>query len=620
MRRLHSMPLTVLLSVLLALPAAAPGQSLNARPRKPRMPKDLPMQSILFDAEERAEAAAAARADGQLRVADIQADLQRRGFTVREDAKILVEIIGQPGKAPVALQTIAPHGGEISNAWRHRAEAWVPVRRLTALARALPPGYVIERPQPLGYDAVGGEGAVSINSDSYRDAGRDGTGLTIAVIDGGFQNLTAARNAGDAPPVSRTTQVNYTGNAFESQTQHGTGCVEAAFDHCPGATWRLYMVNSLTDVGTAVDNAQANGVDVITHSLSWYNTGWADNSGDACAAANDAGSSGILFFTSAGNRAQSHYQGTFSDPDGDGWHNFSGSDELMNITTVNASDTYYLSWNTAGGTYDYDFYLYDDNGNEITNSTNGGNTFEQFTYNSPGSQSMRLAVFRDSGGTTQFEIFIHNGPTIDQYGSASGSCTSPSNATNANVIANGAVTVGSHDSPNGTTGIIANYSSQGPSNGGMILPDLTGPTNTNTTAYGGAFGGTSCATPNNAGAACAFWSADTQLSASAIRWLLYEQADLWKDWGAGGNDNVYGRGGTILTDYRANTIWIARSYNNVANARSAPFYTTQAAYDAAVSGGRLLVFPGGSYPEAVNMLGTKNLAVETLENAANIGF
>ena len=50
----------------------------------------------------------------------------------------------------------------------------------------------------------------------------------------------------------------------------------------PGATWRLYKTNSLADLGTAVDNCIANGVDVITHSISRYNTGWDDNSGDAC--------------------------------------------------------------------------------------------------------------------------------------------------------------------------------------------------------------------------------------------------------------------------------------------------------------------------------------------------
>ena len=77
----------------------------------------------------------------------------------------------------------------------------------------------------------------------------------------------------------------------------------------------------------------------------------------------------------------------------------------------------------------------------------------------------------------------------------------------------------------------------------------------------------------------------------------------------------------FLTDYRNNTIWVARGYGNLLNSRSAPFYTTQAAYNAAVSGGRLLIIPGGSYPEALSTIGgTKSLSVQTLVNSANLGF
>jgi hypothetical protein len=81
-----------------------------------------------------------------------------------------------------------------------------------------------------------------------------------------------------------------------------------------------------------------------------------------------------------------------------------------------------------------------------------------------------------------------------------------------------------------------------------------------------------------------------------------------------------GRGGAILTDYRANTIWVARSNGNTSNLRSRPFYTVSAAYSAAASTGRLLFFPGGSYPEPVTFAGTKNLTFQTLQNPANLGF
>ncbi len=611
--------LSLLLAALVAGPASSLAQLLGEPPPRTELPADVEtrLRIVLYEAE-----LAAAR-EG-VTMAQLQQDLGRRGLEVRDDGKVHVEIVGPQGAKAIKAAQIAPFGGEVTNTWRHRIDAYLPIKQLSAVARTLPAGYWIERADPGGLDAVGGEGATAINSDSYRDGGANGSGLTIAVIDSGFINLTLARNAGDAPPAGSTTELNYTGSGFQSGTAHGTGCTESAYDHCPGATWRLYKTDSVTDLGTAVNDCIAHGVDIITHSMSRYNLGWADNSGDACAAANNAVDNGILFFTSAGNRAETHWQGNYNAGLGsDYWHDWATGDEALNIVVdTGVKGNFYLSWDTTGGTYNYDLYLYDDDLTTVlASSTNSGNTYEDFYWVSPfgANHTVYLAVKRQSGGTTELEVFWHASPDSFQYAMAANSTTSPSNSTRSNVISNGAVTWASHSSPNGTAGIIKDYSSQGPSNSGRTLPDLAGPTDTTTTSYGGSFGGTSGATPNNAGAACAFLSADTQLSASAIRWLLYEQADLWKDWGTAGNDNIYGRGGTILTDYRANTIWIARSYGNTSDLRSAPFYRVQPAYDAAVSGGRLLIFPGGSYPETVNMTGTKSLAVETVENSAYLG-
>lgn len=611
----------LLVAVLLGwVTGASQGQQLPNPPAVNEAQRSLPLQSILLDAERRA-------AKESVDAKTLRETLAKSWITLREDGKVHVEIIGPADREAIAAEVLAGHGGEVSNTWRNRTEAWVPISQLSAVAKALPGGYYLERAAVPGLDAVGGEGAVAINSDSYRDAGRNGSGLTFAVIDSGYINLTAARNAGDAPASGNTTAINYTGSGFQSGTAHGTGCVEAAFDHCPGATWRLYKIDSLTDLGVAVSDGLANGVDVFTHSISWYNTGWADNTGTACAAANNAASNGAMFYTSAGNRAQQHWQGDFNTgSDADNWHDWVNGDETINITVApGAGGNFYLQWDTSGGTFDYDLYLYDQDVSTIlASSTNSGENYESFGWTSPfaSNRTVHLAVSRNGTGTTELEVFLHSSGNVIsfQHAIAAGSTTSPSNATYYNVISNGAVDEDLHTSGNGTTGIIKSYSSQGPSNGGMTLPDLAGPTDTGTTAYGGAFGGTSCATPNNAGAACAFWSADTQLSRYAVSWLLFQQAELWKDWGAGGADNIYGWGGTILTDYDFGTIWVARTYNNTGDDRMYPFYTVQAAYDAVVNGGRLLIFPGGSYPESVSMTGTKYVEVQTLEANAHLGF
>ncbi|MBI4580495.1 MAG: hypothetical protein HY718_12380, partial [Planctomycetes bacterium] len=307
-------------------------QNLQGKPgRHPA--KNLPLQSILYDAEAHATGVLrAARAANQAApVAQLKRDLTARGLKLRDDAKVQVEIVGPEGAAALDPKVIAPLGGEVSSAWRNRVDGWVPVEALTAAARALPAGYRMERADPGGEDAVGGEGATAINSDSYRDAGANGSGLTIAVIDGNFANFTAARNAGDVPPAGQTVTINYASPPFEdnvNDSPHGTGCTEAAYDHAPGANYRLYKTNSLTDLGTAVNDCIANGVNIITHSISRYNTGWADNTGAACTAATNAANAGILFFTSAGNRAGEHWQGSFNTgPDADDWHDFVNGDE-----------------------------------------------------------------------------------------------------------------------------------------------------------------------------------------------------------------------------------------------------------------------------------------------------
>jgi hypothetical protein len=372
-----------------------------------------------------------------------------------------------------------------------------------------------------------------------------------------------------------------------------------------------------------VSNAIANGVDVITHSLTWFNTGWSDDSGPACDAANQASNAGIVFCTSAGNYAFEHWQGNFNAGAGDpAWHDWATGDEAMTMTvppSTTQAATFDLQWNTAGGTFDYDLYLYNATTDALlASSTNGGNTFESLAWmNTSGSAvTVYLAVRRFSGGVTEFELFGDDDATGWEYTVAAGSTTSPSNATGANVLSVGAVPWNQYTQASGTNPI-ANYSSQGPSNSGMQLPDLTGPTNTTGFTYPGGFGGTSAATPNVAGALCAFWSDELPHSTNAVRWLILAQAGApWRDWGAPGADNVYGVGPCRFVDWAANTTWVGQGYNNFSNLATGPYYTFAAGIDATVAGGRMVVC-GGSYPE--NLTITKAMKIETPGMTATVG-
>ena len=535
------------------------------------------------------------------------------------DGYVHVEIVGPAGSAALPPSTWTPFGARLGNTWRNYTDLWLPLDRVEACARALPSGFTIMRASGGELDDVAGEGPAAIGSDTYRDGGADGSGRRIAVIDVGFDGLTEARANGDAPATGATTQLNYTSDAFEDPGTHGTGCVEAAFDHCPGATWRLYRTNSTADVGTAVDDCIANGVDVITMSLSKYNLGWADDSGGACDAADLAADNGILFFTSAGNRAKQHWQGEYDAGDGSAdWHDFANNgDETIDID-VNGGDSinFYLAWDTSGGTHNLDLYLYDSTMTLIDSSTSGGETFEDISYDNPSATdatTIHVAVRRVSSSGTEFELFGHGDGTWEHIVNA-GSTTSPSNTTNQSVISVAAVDWSAFGDASPST---QSYSSQGPTNSGMTVPDLAGPTNTSGFTYN-SFGGTSCATPNTAGAACAFWSQRQGYSNHAIRWLMYQHGVLLEDWGSGGNDNSFGYGGANLWPYAWGTRWLARNWGNTGDASTGPAYTMQGAYDAVSSGGRILIFPGGEYPEVPSPM-TKRVDIETVENAAVIG-
>jgi hypothetical protein len=572
----------------------------------------------------------------------LRARARARRVKVRDDDKIFVEFVGPaqgrierdlalPQLEALGIELGQPVTGSLARrgAPAHvpltrtdtRAEAWLPVAAVERIAALLPKGWRVRPVQPPEPDqAVAGEGPAQINSAAYRLGGANGAGITIAVIDGNFAGLTAARANGDAPAAA---QINLTTNAnFENGTStHGTDCLQNIFDHAPGATYRLYLFDSSADYNAIITDCLANNVNVISHSISQYNEGWGDDSGPACQEANRAAQAGLLFFTSCGNRATSHYEGAFVDADGDGFHEFAPGDESIDVTIgANAGGGHYLSWSDAGS--DFDFFLVDTATppNTVANAATVANgAFETFNYTNPGAPAVfRLAVWRRAGNAPcTIEVFSHNSATWNEYAVAAGSNTAPSNATQPGVISVGAVTQSSYGAAAGAN-VIANYSSRGPSNGGMLLPDLCGPTDT-AIFPAGTFGGTSCATPNAAGAAAAFWSADLNLDAPGIAWLLRTQAGLFRDWGAPGFDGVYGAGGVRLIDFRAGTRWLARNYPGGADDGTGPFRTVANAYLRVPPGGRLLILGGGfgSFPEAVTLGDIpKSFVVEVVPGAA----
>ncbi|MES2774004.1 MAG: hypothetical protein V4722_07455 [Bacteroidota bacterium] len=505
----------------------------------------------------------------------------------------------------VYLQSL---GIEVDQVWKNRASVWMPLEDILKKSAMLGTDYFLFLVTTPRNDD---QGPGVMNSSGYKTGSAPGgSGKRVAIFDWGFRSLQTIIDAGNAKTpayvglggtASSIAGVNFT------DAEHGTGCVEMVYDNAPDATYEIYGNANTTEKGAAVDDCIAHGVDVISMSQSEYNLGWFDNTGAACAYAQDAVNAGIIFLTSCGNRAESHYEGTFSDADADGRHafDFPGVDESNNIISSisnNGSTHCYLSWNSGAGT-DFDIYICRTSDNAVLASATSTGTgtadfeFVQWTNTTGSSVSVYFRVVRVSGPATVFEMFTHSAGDY-QHATAAGSNTSPSNNTSFNVISVGAVPYTDWGDPSGTSNIATSYSSRGPTNGGSTAPNLCGPTNTYADIYNGGFTGTSCSTPNLAGAITSFWSANSYLDATGVTQICLRFAALYRDWGSTGTDNTYGSGGLFLYDWASNLRYMYRTGTNAAITNATrPYYRMEVAQDNAPNGASVIILNNGNYSE-----------------------
>ena len=405
----------------------------------------------------------------------------------------------------------------------------VPLSQLSTLASQLSGVAFIRppyRPHTLGTPS---EGTGAIGADAYHAAGITGSGVKIAVIDLGFAGLSQAQARGDLP--YSVVQNDLTGSGLTSGTSHGTAVAEVIHDIAPDAQLHLIKIADEVDLDLAVTYCLNNGIDIINHSLGWYNTNFYDGTGTIPDIARRATNGGILWVNAAGNEAQSHWEGTFVD---------SNSDGLLDRTitfyaTSGSSIVLYLTWNEwPYASTDYDLYLYDPSSNLIASSTKHQTGTEEPTeaIQLTASQSGMYTVKISGSGSRRVELYsLYQtiSPAI-----ASSSILAPANA--ADVVAVGAI-----DYSHYTTGPQEPYSSQGPTNDGRTKPDLCAPDNvtTGTVPYT-AFPGTSASAPQVSGAAALLLSAEPGLSGAALRARLLSQTIPM------GSANIYGQGRLYL--------------------------------------------------------------------------
>ncbi len=408
-------------------------------------------------------------------------------------------------------------------------KATVSLSQLSDLASVVS-GVAFIRPPYIPFPlATSSQGVTAIGADAFHSSGLDGSGVKIAIIDLGFAGLSQAQANGDLPYSVQ--QNDLTGTGLTSGITHGTAVAEIVHDVAPAAELHLVKIADEVDLDAAVTYCLSHGIDVINHSLGWYNTNFYDGTGTIADIARRAISGGILWVNAAGNEAESHWEGIFSDGNSDSW-----LDQSVTLYATSGSQiVLFLTWNDwPQASSDYDLYLYDPTSNLVASSTKYQTGTEEPTESiQVSAPTTGIYTVRVQGtGYKSLELFslYHSvTPAI-----ASSSILAPANV--AEVVAVGAI-----DHAHYTTGPQESYSSQGPTNDGRTKPDLCAPdkVNTGTSPYT-TFYGTSGAAPHVAGAAALLLDQNSSLSEAALRAHLLSQTIPM------GNPNAYGNGRLVL--------------------------------------------------------------------------
>jgi len=422
----------------------------------------------------------------------VDAGLARRGLSVREaSSRALVEQV---------LADLSARGARVQRVFGPHIEAWVPAVELAGLALQ-PAVRGIDRPWKMRAD-VTSEGVAVIGGDVWQNVRFRSPidGLNVGVIDLSFTGYESLRGS-ELPPQDRLMTRSFRDDGeMEAGDEHGTAVAEIVYDLQQEGTMYLVAVETLGDINEAITYLIDNSVDVINMSLGCVGCAPGDGRGSAIEVVERAPQAGVPFVTSAGNEADRHWIGTFSDPDNDGLNNFAPGDETESFVGDAGDEVAIaMNWDFANwfaSSEDLDLILLDSQGRVIDQSRNrqaglsGQEAEEEIFITLPFSGTFHVVVQNiQTSSPQEFELFVEaNGL---EYVVAEQSLTVPADGTQ--VIAVGA-TRWSNDVPEA-------FSSRGPTKDGRMKPEMAAPDGVSTASFGPMnFFGTSAASPHVVGA------------------------------------------------------------------------------------------------------------------------
>ncbi len=443
-----------------------------------------------------------------------------------EGGRIRVEVLFRSGASAGVLSSL---GARVELLSGNRAQALVPVAMLNAVASLSEVAQVRLPSRWYSFQAPISEGVQLTGATSFHANGVTGSGVRVAVIDGGFGGTT-----------------------------HGDAVTQLVLGMAPSADITQFTATTTLEVEQAITQVRDGGYDIAVMSMGAFD-GPFDGTHSTSQKVNAARTAGVFWVNSAGNHAQRHYEGDWTDSNGDRYHEWAAGDSQMGLNLTAGEFEAYLSWYQTGGTttsHDYDLVLEDTSGTQIASSN--------VTQNGDDPPAERLIAFVPADGVynlriramspvsiplnDHFQLFLPNVNVEGTLQVSEHSLAVPAEASGSFTVG---ATRGSLLTPEGLDvrpiDGIEGFSSRGPSISGLLKPDLCAPNVVTTTIEGyNPFVGTSAAAPHVAGAAALLLGEDAARTPAALANSLRTQAvkDMLATDGSGNPipDNTYGYG------------------------------------------------------------------------------
>jgi subtilisin family serine protease len=479
------------------------------------------------------------------RIPHLDPALQRPGRPASELVHVRIR-----GVAAQAVDAVRHAGGRVLAQVAGEVSATVPRSALTALAGSAGVSDVAPAVEAVP-DAVS-EGVAKSGASTWLNAtpATTGAGVTVAIVDTGFGNLSAEVAAGALPAGTTVSPLN-NGCSNVNNTEHGTAVAEIVHQMAPSAKLQLYCIGDTTGFRQAEQDIVSRGIPIVNSSLSFPGDSRGDGSGDATSAAatvQAARKAGVLWIASAGNNGQDHWSGTFADSDRDGYTDLNGTTSTNESDAVvvppGQSGTAYLSWDqwpqsSAPVTLVATPYKCDPSGCQtslVLTACPVGNSCSVaqpsgsrpvLSLNLPNNTTSNnfewVIQVKQGSGTpaVRYDLTYYRdvGPSLlsvsNSSRAAAGSVDSPASSPYA--LAVGAANVSNNS--------LEPYSSQGPTIDRRVKPDITGFDNVSTSLdQFSSFSGTSAGAPHVAGAAALIKSANSNLDAAQLQAQLESRA------------------------------------------------------------------------------------------------